>query len=383
MVMRQYSVCLGLVLALGCSAGSDSGEAGEQYDAPGSPESATGAGHPSPMVGDVAAEDTTAGDDLSSEDSLGADSMDPAVGSSGSFDAQRAAMEMSGLVPPAEMDLTELPPDFVDEHGVEDQFDQPLEDPPLLAAGECCAGSDCLCHGDPPLSLSARRGPFRTATVRMSAGTAHYPTNAEPPFAGVAICPGFLNSGPEMTSWGTFYASWGIVTVVTNTFPFDFPDVRGRKLLAAVAELKRLNTNALSPLSGKMSNRYGTSGYSMGGGGTTLASRSDRTLKTSIGLAAWAPSGLGVQTPTLFFCGGADIIAPCSGSQGAYLGISNSTPKMIISIPLLGHLSWFGPNDTSGGWGLAFQKVFLEGDERWKQLLTRRPALGSFTTNIR
>jgi pimeloyl-ACP methyl ester carboxylesterase len=216
----------------------------------------------------------------------------------------------------------------------------------------------------------------------MTAGTAHYPTDADPPFAGIAICPGFLNTGPEMAAWGTFYASYGIVTVVTNTLGGDFPDVRARKLLAAIEELERLNSGGSGPLAGKMAGRYGTSGYSMGGGGTTLATRTDKTLMTSVGLAAWGPNGTTVQTPTLLLCGESDTVAPCSGSQNAYNQIPNTTPKMLISIPLLGHLSWFGPNDTSGGYALAFQKVFLDGDERWKALLLRRPTGGSYTTNI-
>src|SRR6185295_15252203 len=99
------------------------------------------------------------------------------------------------------------------------------------------------------------------------------------------ICPGFLNSGPEMAPWGPFYASHGIVTVVTNTLPTDIPDIRGTKLLDAITQLKAENTKSGSALFGKLAGRYGTSGYSMGGGGTTIASGKDSTLLTSIGLA--------------------------------------------------------------------------------------------------
>src|SRR5262252_10238882 len=114
-----------------------------------------------------------------------------------------------------------------------------------------------------------------------------YPIDAEPPFAGISICPGFLNSGPEMAAWGPFYASWGIVTVITNTLPTDTPDIRGGELLNAVDDMKKENMSSGGPVSGKMSGRYGTSGYSMGGGGTTLAAQQTPTLNSSIGLAAW------------------------------------------------------------------------------------------------
>lgn len=253
-------------------------------------------------------------------------------------------------------------------------------------AGSCCPSGDCICR-DNPNALTARNGPYRTATLRMSTGTAFYPTNAAAPYAAVALCGGFLNSGPEMNGWGTFYASHGIVTVVTSTGVLDFPDVRARKLLASIEELKRANTSPGHQFNGKLAGRYGTSGYSMGGGGTTIASQRDAQLKTSIGLAPWAPTGLNVRVPTLLLCGNSDLIAPCSGAQGAYRAIPEATPKMGIAVNGASHLSWFGPGDagfgTSGEHALAFQKVFLEGDERWKPLLLRPPSRGTATTNVK
>src|SRR6185503_7616876 len=140
----------------------------------------------------------------------------------------------------------------------------------------------------------------------------------EAPFAAVAICAGFLNTGVEMLEWGSFYASHGIVTVVVTTLPSDIPVIRASLLLGAIEELKKENTKSGSPLSGKLSDRYGTSGYSMGGGGTTIASGTEKSLKTSVGLAAWGGDGSGVTVPTLLFCGDADTVAPCYMSDGVY-----------------------------------------------------------------
>src|SRR6185503_13083966 len=109
-----------------------------------------------------------------------------------------------------------------------------------------------------------------------------YPTNAQPPFAGMALCGGFLNFGPEMDGWGSFYASWGIVTVITFTSPIDLPEDRAYALGTSVAEMKAANSDAGSTLYGKMNGRYGTSGYSMGGGGTTVATQLDPSLRSSI-----------------------------------------------------------------------------------------------------
>jgi len=250
----------------------------------------------------------------------------------------------------------------------------------------CCDDGDCLCHGPAPTELSAGAGPFKTERAVISSGTLHYPTDAEPPFAAVVLCGGFLNTGPEMDSWGPMYASHGIVTVIVTTDGADIPDIRAARLLAAIDELKELNTGSGSPISGKLSGRFGTSGYSMGGGGTTLASGQSAEVKTSIGLAPWGGSGNNVKAATLLLCGDADTVAPCNMAQSVYRGIADSTPKMMITISGSTHFDWFGPGDagrgTSGSYALAFQKVFLEGDTRWKSLLLKEPSGGSVETNI-
>jgi pimeloyl-ACP methyl ester carboxylesterase len=254
-----------------------------------------------------------------------------------------------------------------------------------MGTGDCCPDGNCLCHGPDPTALTGARGSFTVDEFELTAGTVFYPTDAEPPFAAIAICPGFINSGPEMRPWGDFYASHGFVLIATHTLGTDFPDVRATKLAAAVAELKTENDNSSSPIFGQLSGRYGTSGYSMGGGGTTIAATADPTLMTSIGLAAWGPVGEGVTVPTLFLCGESDGTAPCSGSEAAYGAMPDTTDKMLVTIPATSHFEWFDQNagnGRSGEYALAFQKVFLAGDERWRPLLLENPPSGSMTTNI-
>src|SRR5262249_1409477 len=142
-------------------------------------------------------------------------------------------------------------------------------------------------------------------------------------------------------------------------------------------------------LMGKLAGRYGTSGYSMGGGGTTFASEADPTMKTSVGLAAWGPDGATVKVPTLFICSDADSVASCTGTDSSYAVITNSVRKMILDIPGVSHFNWFSPTDLvagngeSGEYALAFNKVYLEGDERWKPILMTKPHAGTVTTNIK
>jgi hypothetical protein len=253
--------------------------------------------------------------------------------------------------------------------------------------GTCCPDGNCLCHGPDPTGLTSGNGPYKTATFTISTGTVYHPTDAEPPFAGVALCGGFLNTGPEMAEWGTFYASHGIVTVIATTGAADLPDLRATELLAAIEELKGENTKSGSALMGKLAGRYGTSGYSMGGGATTIASGKSATLLTSVGLAAWGPNGAAVQVPTLLLCGGSDTVAPCDMTDGAYTQIPEATRKMKVSINGVTHFDWFGPTNagggTSGKYALAFQKVFLEGDQRWKPHLLSVPTNGTATGNIK
>jgi hypothetical protein len=103
-------------------------------------------------------------------------------------------------------------------------------------------------------------------------------------------------------------------------------------------------------------------------------------------MAPWAPTGLNVKVPTLMMCGDIDIVADCSDSEWAYNDISESVPKMWVMITGgLGHLGWFGPDagwGKGGAYGLAFAKLFLEGDTRWKATLLGLNG-GFVTTNIR
>jgi hypothetical protein len=253
----------------------------------------------------------------------------------------------------------------------------------IVLDGECCLDGNCLCHGPDPTELTNRNGSFGTDSIRVDTGVLYYPTDAEPPFAALAIAGGFLNTGVEILDWGEFFASHGIVTVVTTTGGGDFPDLRAAKLAGSIEELKTLNAGSGNPVSGKLSGRYGTSGYSMGGGGTTLAATEDKSLLTSVGLAPWAPVGRGITTPTLLMCGSTDTVAPCSMAEGAYAEIPETTPKMLVVLPLVGHLTWLsGPAapGLGGAFALAFMKLYLEGDERWKPILL--DAGGDVTTSI-
>lgn len=84
----------------------------------------------------------------------------------------------------------------------------------------------------------------------------------------------------------------------------------------------------------------------------------------------WGPVDSGIEVPTLVICGSSDGIASCaSHGTPAYGGIAASVPKMRITVQS-GHAGQpSAGGGVSGEVGLAFTKVFLDGDERWRPLL--------------
>jgi hypothetical protein len=250
-----------------------------------------------------------------------------------------------------------------------------------MGAGACCSGGDCLCHGDPPMAPTAMNGPYKTMSYDLTtAGCVYYPTDAQPPFAAVTISDGFGGAGgcgPTQTNqWGPLYASWGIVAMIIHTGASDQPDVRGMKLTAGIEAFKSENMKSGSPLMGKLSGRYGTSGFSMGGGGTTFSAAKDPTLKTNVAIMAWGPSTDEIKIPSLFIFGSQDTLAGTMG-MAEYTKIGGTVPKMTVTIPS-GHAGQPSSGmGQSGQAGLAFQKVYLEGDQRWLPILQMVKATAS------
>ena len=239
----------------------------------------------------------------------------------------------------------------------------------------CCSGkTDCVCRDAPPAAMTSANGKYTTQTYTVPAGCIYYPTNAEGKFSAIALSDGYLGSGgcgpAQVGRWGGLLASYGIVVMVINTGGQDQPATRGQKLLGGIAAFKTENTKSGGQLFGKLNGRYATGGFSMGGGGTTRATVTDKTLKASLAIMPYSPDGAGVVTPTLVICGQSDNTASCaSHGTPVYNEIPSATPKMRVTVSG-GHVGQptAGGGD-SGEWGLAFLKLYLDGDERWKPVL--------------
>jgi dienelactone hydrolase len=258
--------------------------------------------------------------------------------------------------------------------------------------------SPALVRGDEPSAESAAQpGPFDVDAITSglrdgpdySTQTLHVPIGAEPPFAGVVVVPGFFAVEAQIGAWGPFLASHGIVTLTIGTNGLgDLPDVRARALLDGIETLKAEDTRADSPVEGQMAlDRFALMGWSMGGGGTLIAANTHPELRAAVTFAAWSP---GVQfpdneVPTLLLAGSADGVA--GGQSGDFFdSIPESTPKMLFEVLDGPHEIANDPSFADGEiglYGLSWLKVFLEGDERYRQFLLETPSTQSeFRTNL-
>jgi dienelactone hydrolase len=256
------------------------------------------------------------------------------------------------------------------------------------------------------LESIANPGPYTVSTLTEADGirngpdyngaTIYYPVNATPPFAGIAVVPGYCGVETDIQEWGPFYASHGIVAITlgTNDPCADWPAARAIALLDAIETVKEENSRANSPLQGNIDvNRFAVSGWSMGGGGSQLAASIDPTLKAVIGLCPWLdlngfePSDLIHDAPVLIFTGQNDDVAnPAEYGYMHYQGTPESTDKLYFEITNGGHDAANGPDRADGDAGvyaLSWLKAYLIGDSCYCEFLLEIPLSSSaYETNI-
>jgi dienelactone hydrolase len=255
-----------------------------------------------------------------------------------------------------------------------------------------------LIRGDAPTTESATNdGPFDVDTVttglrdgpQYGTQTLHVPVGAEAPFASVVVVPGFISPESSIRAWGPFLASHGIValTIGTNSGG-DPPEARASALLDGIETLRAENVRSGSPLEGQMAlERFGVMGWSMGGGGTLIAANRTPELRAAVSFAAWSPGARfgDDQVPTLLLAGSSDTLAG-GQSQGFFESIPESTPKMLFEVAGGSHSIANDPRSADGQigrYGLSWLKVFLEGDERYRQFLQEEPSRASdFRDNL-
>jgi hypothetical protein len=217
-------------------------------------------------------------------------------------------------------------------------------------------------------------GPFEVKTLTEADGirngadylgaTIYYPTNATPPFASIAIVPGYVSYPSSLETWGPFYASHGIVTIIIGTNSiYEYPEARASALLDALETIKHENTRTMSPLAGALNlNQLAVSGWSMGGGGAQRAAVLDHSISGVIALCPWLPNPQLVhQSPVLIFSGENDTVAvPSQHANIHYNKTPNTTDKLLFEVANGNH---YVANTPNGGGG-AVGKIALS----WLQL---------------
>ena len=133
----------------------------------------------------------------------------------------------------------------------------------------------------------------------------------------------------------------------------------------------------------------------MGGGATWIVSAQHPELKSAVTLAGHnltaggAAGSIGSRVPTLMLNGATDvtILGGLGQSESAYAAIPSSTPKLLYVMAFEGHFSWGTPttnDNASGRYVLAWEKVFLEGGQRYRRfLLERGPRASTWQSNLR
>jgi len=258
--------------------------------------------------------------------------------------------------------------------------------------------SGSIMRGPSPSEDSASMpGPYHV--VRYSTGLTDsaayagydvdYPEDATPPFAGVAVMPGFIEGRSSVGDWGPFLASYGfaVITVDPNS-PLDPPATRADGLWAAVGSLKDENARAGGPLAGKLdTTRFAVMGHSMGGGGTLeTANAHSADLRAAIPLTPWdLVTAFGMITaPTLILAGQTDTVAPVAQhAMPFYSSIPATSVKAYAEFTGGDHYVASSPlmNKGVAVLGLSWLKVFVEGDSRYRPFIKTRPELSMFLSS--
>ncbi len=292
---------------------------------------------------------------------------------------------------------------------------------------DAAAGSGAPPEDDPTVESLSGNGPygyesllgqdrfnpegFPIADSAFLSATLYYPIDAPTPFGAVTVCPGFTESQADIGWFGPLLASWGYAVLTMDTASStDSPPQRALQLMAAIETLKAENDRSQSPLYGAIdASKLALMGHSMGGGGTLIAADANSSqLKAAIPITPYSGAvggGAGtfpnITVPTLILAGQLDGIAPPAlNALPFYQSIPSTTPKAYVELAGEPHGLANGSADGScpssssfsGGCGahhdivgrlvVSWLKLFLDGDQRYRQFIADEPAFSSFDTTL-
>lgn len=265
------------------------------------------------------------------------------------------------------------------------------------------AASGFIRGAEPTSESAASKGPYQVGEIKsgfkkgeaFGGATIYYPLDAQPPFAMIVFCPGWLGTQASDKPWAPFMASHGIVFMNIDTNAAGDSVLQRQKAeLDALESLMAEHTRQTSPLAGKLDlTRVSLMGWSMGGGGAWLNAKAHPELRAIVTLAGHnataggAEPDRGITVPTLMLAGTADTTVLGLGmSQPVYDVIPDSTPKLLYEVQGASHFDFNDPaflNGAPARYALSWEKVYLEGDMRYRKfLLEKGPSASDFRTNL-
>lgn len=248
----------------------------------------------------------------------------------------------------------------------------------------------------PSLEALGRQGPYQVASFtqlpsvpEFSDATLYYPANKAQGFAGVVISPGFFERQENISWWGNYLASHGFAVITFDTNELnDLPPLRADALLATIGLLRGENSRQGSAIRGKiLEDSMAVMGHSMGGTAALLmANESSDEIKAAIPFNAGGMPNVdfsSVAVPTLVIAGEIDRLAPVNNHAWShYQTLSNAVPRMYMEVEGGNHFiantaevenERLRPNidvhELVGGMAVAWLKLFLEGEEEYREML--------------
>ncbi len=220
------------------------------------------------------------------------------------------------------------------------------------------------------------------AEEAFSAATIFYPLTLSfaPPFGAAVLMPGYTGTQENYDWWGPLLASLGIAVMIVDTnTPQDSLAQRRDALVAAVDFLRRENSDATSPIEGKIdTSKLAILGHSLGGGAILhAASTLGDQIQAAIPLLPYCCE-LGqsfdgdfadLTVPTMIVATATDTIAPPAEHAALlYNAIADGTDRAYVEFATGTHnLPTNAGEDLAslGHFAIAWLKLHLDGDQRF------------------
>ena len=248
----------------------------------------------------------------------------------------------------------------------------------------------------PSLEALGRLGPYQVASFtqlptvpEFGDATLYFPANKAQGFGGVLISPGFFERQENISWWGNYLASHGFAVIIFDTNELrDLPPLRADALLAAIGLLRDENSRQGSAVRGKiLEGSMAVMGHSMGGAAALLlANENGNEIKAAIPFTAGGLPNANfsaVTVPTLVIAGEIDRLAPVNEHAWSHFQtLTNAAPRMYVEVEGGNHFiantaevenERLRPNidahELVGGMAVAWLKLFLDGEEEYRELL--------------